>query len=281
MMTAKVAEEHSKVCEYRTVPCPFKQNTYMCDYKCHKTYVPGKLLEHLQEFHNQGSEMCPRKMMAARYMDSIKKRKVCKPRKSHRCGEKVASLMFSVAFCEQEDFDSFLSRRQARLYVTRHLGVMYSVYISLNQPMGNLTVLVRGDFPLTALLDNSTPPVRVHTWYPRAVTPAMYNALFEPSEKKMSLSDRQRIDRELWVDHQSKLVPHCASFTSLVEEEEGIQMNVIDLGPGQDASYSAESGHVVSVHKDEFMGPFCNPCANPECKCVAHFRVQVDFPDRA
>jgi hypothetical protein len=268
-MTKQAATDHDLTCEYKTVPCPFQVNNYLCDNRCNKLYKPGELLKHLRDHHNVAVSMVASankepggKTMAARFQASVdmKARRVSKATKSTRSGTKVCSVMLDVVFADKPNLDGFMAGRQARLYVVKHKGVMYSIYVSLLNTSEHVSVTVRGDFPISVLTsDDGTPPVRICTMYP--IQPKSGNG------------------RDIWIEHQSKLVAHCPSFTSLIECEPTHRLAITECGPGQVMPYSVDTGHVVCVPNAEFIADFCNPCAKPSCKCLGHFRVRVEFPD--
>jgi len=294
-MTKKEAVDHELTCEYKTVPCPFQVNNYLCDNRCNRSYRPGELMEHLRDHHDvvastatstkdgPGGPSCS-KTMARRFEASLqmKVRRVSNPRRSHRSGTKVCSVMLDVLFTDRANLDGFMAGRQARLYVVKHREIMYSIYVSLLNNSEHVSVTVRGDFSMSVLTaDGGTPPVRICTMYPRQLTSVVATALFSDafSAKNSDVGKKQTIDRAVWVDHQSKLVTHCPSFTSLIECEPTHRLAITECGPGQEIPYSVDTGHVVCIPNAEFVADFCKPCANPSCDCLGHFRVRVEFPD--
>jgi hypothetical protein len=272
-MTKQEATDHELTCEYKTVPCPFQVNNYLCDNRCNERYLPGKLLGHLRDHHNVvvstvasakdgpiGQPLA--RTMAARFQASLemKVRRVSNPRKSIRSGTKVCSVMLDVLFMDRANLDGFMAGRQARLYVVKHKEIMYSIYVSLLNTSEHVSVTVRGDFPISVLTsEDGTPPVRICTMYPR--------------------QPKSGIGRDIWIEHQSKLVAHCPSFTSLIESEPTHRLAITECGPGQEMPYSVNTGHVVCIPNAEFVADFCKPCAKPSCDCLGHFRVRVEFPD--
>jgi hypothetical protein len=252
-MTKIEADQHSEICEFRRVPCPFRPNSYMCENRCNDTYVPGNLLDHISKFHSaKPADLdCTRDTsnisnctMSERFMGSIGSRQVRKG-----CG--VSSIVLDVLFATPTNVLDFKCGRQARLFVTQYKGVMYTIYVSYIDQ--NVCITVRGDFPLSV---KDTPALRVCTLFPRQCAGS------------------------LWVEHQSKLIKNCASFTSLIEHETPTRLDIPQCGLRQDTPYSTSTGHVVSVSNEEFVKDFCNPCNDSTCKCAAHFQVRIEFPEQ-
>jgi hypothetical protein len=258
LMTKADANKHSEICEYQRVPCPFRPMSYMCVSKCNKTYKPGELLEHIHESHNdlpsvhESDDAGAVLTMSARFALSIECRSVYIPMKNLRTA--CPSIILDVLFNTETSFDDFQFGREARLFVLQHLGIMYTVYISLPDSEDDLSITVRGDFPISV---KTTPAVRVTT--------------------RFSKQSVQRAGKARWIEHNSKLIKNCARFTSLIEDEQPSRLAIQECGIAQDEAYSANTGHVTGVKNLEFMQDFCRPCTDSKCPCTVHFQVRIEF----
>jgi hypothetical protein len=267
MMTKAVANQHMEVCKFRRIDCPFRPNSYMCANRCNGTYIPGQLMDHIDKEHNSSavlsSSTCPRDetTMSVRFRSSIKSRPVSNPRRSHRTGVKVSSITLDVLLNTASDLKAFLNGSNARLFIVEHMGIMYTIYVCLPNSRRNMSITVRGDFPLDLV---STPPLRVCTYFPRTLTKEVDASLFG-AEVAHSVK-KHILDKALWVENQCKLVKNCASFANWTEDEQS------------DSAKSTANTCTVGVNNCE-LTDFCKPCGNPACQCTAHFRVRVEFPD--
>lgn len=289
--------EHKNSCAHRLFPCPFAKEGFVCEQSCKNNYIPGQMMQHIANYHMHTSvayenspattDRCSAtpcttgKSTAERYATSIRRRVSqcvqhgCCDCVHKKCSGKTDGVVLSVAFTSIEISD-FLERKSARVFVMTNAGVLYTLYMAVNSAADpELTIVIRGDFAVATLLQNQVPAVRIKTWFPRSdrMTPNA-QALLQEHKKR---HHEPAVVANVWVEHESKRIEHCAAFTDAVYESNQIALNVAELGPGQTEHYSRDTGHFVRVPAREFVSKFCKPCCDEKCECAAHFRLEVQF----